>query len=462
MLRNIFRRPRTIRVPIDSPGYRIQPVRVFRGPLSTPSHFVSTFLIAYVLYQIVDAYDPFNVGTKRSRSGNGTDKSKPDQTGSKRNEAFSENWRKQHAALQKSQSIPREADAIQLPPTGENQVYLTIPVWIRKSPTRPYTPADPEWREYAKLQADTRKLEGLKKVVIDHVVRGMRQPIHLQRLKHIDFDGRAAFGLEVVPQLFPPAQYEIPALYLERDGISIGWRRLVPEVGARLDAMFRPGPTFAATTLSIKTFCQLSYRTAQNRVGEMLGYKPSPVLVPSLPVPITTVDEKTKESITAGSSNKTRKTPTTWEELRLSLLDMHSGNAKDLNRDLTSHLPFVVALKSAALVFRHKQKVDTALQKQKTTRGTVQIRGEAEFMGSKGKYKLQVLAVYSPAEDSFIGHIIINNAQLIQDFNSAQKSIDQQGRDIAEKKDQRSKKSQVSVREPTEKPVVPTTGKNDT
>lgn len=462
MLRNIFRRPRTIRVPIDSLGYRVQPVKVFRKPLSAPSHFITTFLIAYILFEIVDAYAPFNTGTRRSRGGNGTDKSKLDQTAGKRNEAFSENWKKQHAALQKSQSIPKDPEAAHRIPTGEDQLYLNIPVWIRKSSLIPYTPADPEWQEFAKLQADTKKVEGLKKVVLDQVVQAMRQPVHLGRLRFIGFDGRAAFSLEVVPQLYPPAQYEVPALRLERDGISLGWRRLVPEVGTRLDAMFRPSPTFAAAKLSIKTFFQLGYGTVRNHVREALGYRPSPINSSSLPVAIKTTDQQVRQANAADPSKNTKKTPTTWEELRLSLIDMHSTNAKELNLDMISHLPFADALKGAAFMFRYKQRIDTALQKQRNTRGTVQIRGEAEFLGKKGKYKVHVVAVYSPMEDSFIGRVNINNPQLIQDFNSAQKILDKKDRDVLEEKDQSSKKSQEAVREPTEKPVVPTTGKNDT
>lgn len=342
----------------------------------------------------------------------------------------SEHWKRAHEALNKtnpaanstnSQTVEAPSDVLQL---------VTFPVWFRKKKGSIFTPEDPEFKEYAKLQADKKKSHELSQHLARLAAQKlMKDPMHHRNLHVIEWSGEIHFQFDVIPQLHAPPSYEIPALIIFKDGLGFGWKELNPEIGSKMEAIFNPGATWDATKASVRAFYTTSTLILKAKVfgtepphihfhGHIHNHTQNPTPSQNNSAKDTKADSIAVDAFQWPTDQITR------QELVKAL---HNGQAtKQRHTDLLQNLPLSTAVQVAARVFRHRQHHAIADKQQKRAKGAVVFRGNATCKGKLGMYKCTVVGMYLPAEDRFIGHVTLplNQCFLIKNFAAAQKNED--------------------------------------
>lgn len=438
MLRSLFRRQRTVRVPLEETpaGHQVREVKIYRRAISKPSNLVTTFFVAYFVFRLLDSYVGEDEKTRAKRTGSLEQWKKNQDLGPsiQQNTHRSDHWKKAHEAIQKSS--PKTAAKSSLDASTElgNQPSdvistITIPVWFRAKKGTLYQPGDEEFREYVRIQSDEKKMIDLKRQVARMATERLANPAHQMNLKHIGFQGEVHIALELVPQLFPPPVYEVPAIVLFKDGISYGWKELRPEIGSRLESVMRPSVAYAASKASVKAFFLASWAIAKAKIfGGHVAFGQSH--------PQGTVMTK-KELEQDNDIPSASQWPTDAKAMQELVRAVHSSqNTRAVHSELLKTIPFSVAIQFAAATFRRRQLIGQAHMQQHRARGVIQVRGSLMCMGETGKYKTTVIAFYLPSEDKFLGPLVIGNAYIIKDFSAVERIHDRKKKQLLGRADE--------------------------
>lgn len=328
-----------------------------------------------------------------------------------------DHWQKQHDAIQKTSTAATPTFSTDgMPPDVISTI--TLPVWIRERKSALYTSDDAEAKDYARIQSDTQKVDQLKRQVGQWMTTRLKNPIHEVNLKYIGFNGKIGLALHLVPQLHPPPLYEVPAIVIFKDGIGLGWKLLRPDLGSRMEAVFRPGVTYAAAKTSIKVFCLTSYAILKAKIT---GGQPMVVNFKSLRPASSVLSEKEIEKDNDLPSMANLPTGTNTATMQELIRVLHNGpNTRERHSELIKQLPLSTAVQLAAATFRHKQLHGIAHAQQHRARGVLQVRGHVVCFGDRGSYQLDVIAFYLPAEDKFLGPISLSHAYVVKDYNQWQ------------------------------------------
>lgn len=296
---------------------------------------------------------------------------------------------------------------------------ISLPVWIRERKCPTYQPSDPEYKEYVKLQSNEQKIAEIKKQVGHWAVTRLKNPIHQKNLSYIDFKGHVTIVLELVPQLHPPPLYEVPCLVVYRDGLGVGWKVLRPEIGSKMQSLLRPSIAYAAAKASFKVFFSTSYAIAKAKFsgGDAPKFITFGHHIYKLPTstPSSVMSQKEIErdnnipSISQWPAN-----PSIQELLRV----VHGGQSfQETHNNLIKNIPFSTAMQVATTTYKFRHLHALMHEQQRRTRGTVQVRGAIVCLGDRGKYRMDVTAIYLPAEDKFIGPLMLTNAYVVKNYS---------------------------------------------
>lgn len=389
---------------------------------------MNTFILGYLVSHLYEAYT--NEPGDKAKNSRTTEKV----TKSSGTQPQSDHWQKQHDAIQKTSgditpAFPEDG----MPPDVISTI--TLPVWIRARKSPLYTSDDAEAKDYARIQSDTQKVDQLKKQVGQWMTTRLKNPIHEVNLRYIGFNGKIGLALHLVPQLHPPPLYEVPAIVIFKDGIGLGWKTLRPDLGSRMEAVFRPGVTYTAAKTSLKVFCLTSYAILKAKVtgGQAVVFNIKSAK-PTSPV-VSAKDIEKDNNLPSMASLPAGMNTATMQEL---IKVLHNGaNTRERHSDLIKQLPLSTAVQLAAATFRQKQLHGIAHAQQARARGVLQVRGHVVCFGERGTYQLDVVAFYLPAEDKFLGPLTLNNAYVVKDFNQWQQLEQKQHQQLKKKEQDR-------------------------
>lgn len=321
---------------------------------------------------------------------------------------------------------PQQSKEISLP--SDVVGMRRIPIWFRERRGRQYLESDPEFQEFVRFQSDKKRTSS----AIQHVTKSAHTSIkqrymshHKNILAYIGFQGNVypqLMDVAIIPQIIPPPSYEVPTLFIYRDGISVGWTALPPDMGRKWNVIFHPLVTLAAAKASAQVFFHLSYHIIYSKISG------SPNLhIPTLPGILSAKPSSNNDREVSGQN-----------------LDSASAKVKDLikafhegqssakrHSDMLAHLPLSHPIKVAAVVFRRKQLDGLARTQVDQARGTVRITGKLVYEGRFGRYIVNVTATYLPAEDRFLS-VVDYKPELIVDFPARQKLLDWQKKNLRE------------------------------
>lgn len=312
---------------------------------------------------------------------------------------------------------------------------ITLPVWIRERKSPLYTSDDAEAKDYARIQSDSSKVDQIKREVGQWMTTRLKNPVHEVNLRYIGFNGKIGLALHLVPQLQAPPLYEIPAIVIFKDGIGLGWKVLRPDLGSRMEAVFRPGATYAAAKTSIKVFFLTSYAILKAKITEgqsvVINIKSAKPASPAL----SAKDIEKDNSLPSMANLPAGMNAATMQEL---IKVLHNGaNTRERHSDLIKQLPLSTAVQLAAATFKQRQLHGIAHAQQHRARGVLQVRGHVVCFGERGTYQLDVVAFYLPAEDKFLGPISLSNAYVVKDYNQWQQIEHQKQQHNKKEKDRR-------------------------
>lgn len=320
---------------------------------------------------------------------------------------------------------------------------ITLPVWIRERKSQLYTSEDPEAKDYVRIQSDPHKVDQLKRQVGQWAGTRLKNPIHDVNLKYIEFTGQIGLALHLVPQLHPPPLYEVPAVVIFKDGIGLGWKVLRPDLGSRMEAVFRPGVTYAAAKASLNVFFLTSYAImkakltgGQSVVVNFKSAKPTSSIV-------SAKDIDKDNSMPSMANLPSGMSSATMQEL---MKVLHNGaSTRERHSDLIKQLPLSTAVQMATATFRQRQLHGIAHAQQSRARGVLQIRGHIVCFGKRGQYQLDVVAFYLPSEDKFLGPLVLSNAYVVKDYNQWQQLEEQQRKKLKDRKQGSGLKTDVQI-----------------
>lgn len=397
------------------------------SPSSKPSNLITTFFICYFVFRGVDT---FILGNDQGQADSDWGQWKK-QKGitSETTSEHSEHWKKAHEALQKSNGTAETSKPQHVELPSDVLQLVTFPIWFRKKAGSVFTPGDPEFKDYAKFQADKKKQNELSQHVANLAVRRLtHDPLHHRNLHVIEWNGAMHFHFDVIPQLHAPPSYEVPALIIFKDGIGFGWKELNPEIGSKMEAIFNPSATWSATKASVRAFYTTSALIVKAKI---FGTEPPQILLRGHKHGHDQASSQSTKQITSTGNDNTDIDAFQWPKDQITRQELvkalHNSQAtKQRHSDLLQNLPLTTAVQVAAHVFRHRQHHAVAEKQQRRARGVVILKGNAVCKGRLGVYKFTVLAMYSPSEERFIGHITLphNQCVLIKNFDVAQKIED--------------------------------------
>lgn len=340
--------------------------------------------------------------------------------------AHSDHWKEAHDKIQKSTGSVVVAN-VESPDSSSDLIATrTLPIWFRKRQDGPYTESDPEFQEFVRFQSDKKKVDDVTRQVLDKAKEKLKcAHCHLPRLRYIGFTGRLNCEMAVSPQLFPPPSYEVPALLLFKDGFSFGWKTLPPHRGAKMNAIFHPTQTFAAAKESARVFFELSYYVVKAKI---FG---APLHFPKIhsPRPHDHAHDD-KKALGDSSVAKSNELPFSWssatnQSIQDLLKAMQDGpSAAKRHSEMIENVPFSYPIQAAAKVFKQKQLQGLVRDQMNQARGSVQIKGRIYCFGTRGAYIVTVKAVYLPAEDRFLGPVVVTDGEISADFAARQKMLD--------------------------------------
>ncbi|EXJ78035.1 hypothetical protein A1O3_09195 [Capronia epimyces CBS 606.96] len=325
------------------------------------------------------------------------------------------------------------------PELGQNEISFPLLVYIRQRNGRPYRPSDPEWKTFQRLQQDKKLLHDLKVEVARQAEKEAKKRGQLAAFLGIIKPGQMRVNLELVVPLNRPPVYEVPYFVSKSGQASVDWRPLPESLGSKLDRAFHPIILSRAFYHGLREFWVVSYRITKARVQDRLNStrpssggvqtsssssKINPLYLVRPPTRPPTEEEKTAQQlpIRGVSENDMKK--------MLPFLRGEYGEhaSRQAYRDAVRSMTYQHAIESACTVFRLHWSLGQAKAERTDARDPCHIIGYVEFVGERGKLRLDVFAVYSPQSKSLVGRPMITKAYGIPDATTWHKPLSSRNR----------------------------------
>ena len=396
MLRSLFRRPRSVRVPLKNGTVDLQRVAITRSSKSSPVLYrlFTTIAVTYFVARTINYVYPESAHGANPPVG----PAKNMQRSEDRAKAWQEHWKG-----------PKTTAS-----TEAGVIHLMLPIWIRQRKPEPWQPDDPTWKSFQALVKDSKRVKEIVATIKKPLTKAIltKYGAILMDLSTTEGDGshRVASreSWRMAPPLYAPASYEVPCIFVEPDKTSYGWRQLPNSVGSKMDRVFHPIVLAKAFYHGIEEFTWASYLITEARLMDQLSSlnadeKSSPTSQKAL-----TEDEKALKRLTFGRISEEKK------DAYLPFLRGEYGEheSRQAYRDLVKSMTYKGAIESGCAVFRAHWIQGQEKSLQSHNRDGVILRGDIAFMGERGVLIIHAAAVYSPETDSLIGQPIIKDAYL--------------------------------------------------
>jgi hypothetical protein len=287
---------------------------------------------------------------------------------------------------------------------------------------------------------------------------------HKLNLDYIRFKHQLASSLEIIPPIYAPESYEVPCISIHPSGqVSFGWRPLSRAASAKMERMFHPVIFSQAFWSGVKAFSTTTFTITKARALDWL-YGPEPATI--------VLQLRKAHGLNAVTSIRFSR-PLSREQTIIVQLPINQipdqqavttlpflrgdsekdSNVKKNYRNVLNSTTYKDAIEHAATVFKQ-----TWISRQMTavkysSGGVCSMRGTIDCIGERGKYRLEVSALYIPSEDVFIGKPLITKSYIIPDLPKFEaKSIPAPGTPI--------EKPASSVHQPPISAEKPTPGKD--
>lgn len=290
--------------------------------------------------------------------------------------------------------------------------------WMRARAPPMYTPDDPDWKEYQKLQQDEKLITSIKLQVVQMALEAAlpRYRLNMAAVGASPFVVR--MDLDVVPPIYPPEIYEVSCLCFESNKLSMDWQELSPGVGSKVHHVFHPIQAGNAFYYGLRQFVTVSYAITRARLIDLYKSVQKP----------GTGGENDGGEYTQGTSalSESDKLETKLWINGLSDKDkapflpyLRGEYSEQLSvrayRDMVKSITYQQAIESGVVVFRAKMNALRALSGQLHVRDGVTIEGSLVWVGTRGRFRLNVRAIYSPERGSIVGNVFLERAYIVPD-----------------------------------------------
>jgi len=441
MLRSILRRPRSIRVPVENGNVEVQRVKVVRHKRydqfsckptiadgCSQFSIVTTALAGWIVWKTSDYWMPENIRRARGTVNSEFENAKRVQEIRKQRKEYSEHWGKKHAEIAANKNV-RGGGNEEQDLSATDSIVLKVPLWIRTREQQMYTESDKDWKAFALLQGDKKRVDALKKEIAKAVGKQLHKAEHLVNLQHIAFKGKVGLALDVVPPIYPPDIYEMPAIFVTPTSITTGWTPLPDTYGPKMARILHPVIFAKAMAAGVQEFVYASYIITKARVSDRIGSTKSESTTTN---PITGVVEIAKAQ-TQEEEAKARFLTSRASEKNLTAMfpflrgEFGEKEGQRQYRDVVKAMTYQTAIEQSVAVFQQRWMSAHLRALQASPQGGLQIRGFIDCFGMRGKYRLEVIAVYLPSDNAFVGKPIITGSYIIADLTKFKDMNDHKG-----------------------------------
>ena len=427
MFRSLFRRPRKVKVPTDGGTIGFQRVEVTakkRGPEFTK--FVLQTFLFYCAYRtaVLWIYGPDPEVQKR------IEEIQKKQKDAKTQPKPSSHWQEQHDAFANAKALGTgEAARDKKKPSDEStEDAITIPVpgWIKMLPRTAYDPTDPEMKAFELVKQDskaTKRLYTEFDAAINQHIKNNKQ--HLVALKFIDFKGTIGRTLHFEPLFFRPPTFAIRCIVIKPTGYELVWREMEPESGARMQKMLHPYVLSRAFLEGSWAFTTTTAALARAKAMD--------ILFPAKT--FTFVHEKKQLRSWMITYSFQEWTSKSYEDKVIEALPyskytdaqakkrfpfLKGDHEKDSNEDnFRNQVQSVThehALQHAVGMFKARWTNGQLKAQRASTPGAVSVMGYYDYIGAKGRYRIEVYGRYLPGDDVLIGPPQILRGHILTDM----------------------------------------------
>lgn len=290
--------------------------------------------------------------------------------------------------------------------------------WMRARAPPMYTPDDPDWKEYQKLQQDQKLITSIKLQVVQMALETALPRYRLNMAAVGASPYVVRMDLDVVPPIYPPEIYEVSCLCFESNKLSIAWQELSPGVGSKVYHVFHPVQAGNAFYYGIRQFVTVSYAITRARLIDFYNFVQKPAADGD-----KDVGENTPNTSALSESDKLESK--LWinglsEKDKAPFLPYLSGEYSEqlsvrAYRDMVKSITYQQAIESGVVVFRAKMNALRALSGQLHVRDGVSVEGSLVWVGTRGRFRLNVRAIYSPERGSIVGNVFLERAYIVPD-----------------------------------------------
>ncbi|ETI25961.1 hypothetical protein G647_02738 [Cladophialophora carrionii CBS 160.54] len=397
MLRSLFRRPPSVRVPIQNGTVDLQRVAITRRTSSSPVLYrvFTTVAVTYFVASTINYVYPDSAHSSERSTGTVKNGAGPyDHT-----KVWRENWDKAEATV--SQNEPAV-------------IHLMLPIWIRKQEPEPWKADDPTWKSFQALADDKKRLKDITATIKKSLMKAVliKYGRTLMELSSEQLNGERKVtyheSWRLAPPLYAPATYEVPCVFVEPDKTSYGWRQVPPSVGEKMDRVFHPIGLAKAFYHGVEEFVWASYLITRARLVDQINSLTGTERPPSIPQAALSEDEKALKRLAIG------RVPEDTKESFLPFLRGEYGEheSRRAYRNLVKTMTYQGAIESACAVFQAHWIQGQERSMQAHSRNSVILRGNIAFVGDRGTLFMHAVAVYSPETNSLVGQPIIKDLYL--------------------------------------------------
>jgi hypothetical protein len=302
---------------------------------------------------------------------------------------------------------------------------MTIPIWFREKKRQMFKESDPEWKSFLDLQEDKKRVSEIKMKISKAVAVQLQRPQHAVNLQYIRFNQRMGANLEVVPPIYAPEQYEVPNLWITSDWtVNFGWSTLSRAASAKTERMFHPVVFSQAFGAGVRSFSTTTFGITKAKIlDQYYGPEPFQIRVSMVGkdkiVTAVTIQRELSREEQVITKLPINQIPEKEAKQHLPFLrgdPVPESVVKKHYRGVVSSMTYQDAMDHAIIVFKQTWLDKQIAAVQRSTNGVCTIRGFLDCMGERGRYRLEVLAYYLPAEDAFVGKPRITKHYIIPDL----------------------------------------------
>jgi hypothetical protein len=233
-------------------------------------------------------------------------------------------------------------------------------------------------------------------------------------------------NLEIVPPIYPSETYEVPCIFISTDWkISLGWRTLSRAASAKTERMFHPVVFSQAFFAGVQAFSTTTFHLTKARVLDQFQ------TIEPLRIEVSLVQRGNQKIVTSLAVARTMSKEqqivsnlplnrVTEQQRKLTLPflkgDFGEQGPRQQYRNLVNSMTYQDALEHACSVFKLTWLEKQMAAVQESTNGMCSIRGFVDCKGDRGRYRVEVIAFYMPAQDVLVGQPRITNHFVIPDL----------------------------------------------